>query len=132
MYLFRNRAVDAPQGDQNGIWALGVSTRILVGKKMAFTADYTHNFSPFRQGFTNTVFTPLFRDAYFHPVGIGYEVAVGGHVFQLHMTNNVGVLPNAYLVNNRYDVAEGRLRFGFLLNRVIGTRPSKDAPATGK
>lgn len=130
MFHYRTRVAilnyDGVPNDRNEIWALGIGTRWAFNKKMALTADYVQNFSPFRSDNNNTF--ALTKPFYYMPVAIGYEVNVGGHVFQMHLTNNAGVLPNSYLVNNSYNVEEGRFRMGFLLKRIIGLKKAKQAP----
>ncbi|MGL1204046.1 DUF5777 family beta-barrel protein [Vibrio parahaemolyticus] len=43
----------------------------------------------------------------------------GGHVFQLHFSNAVGMNERAYLTQTTYSFLKGDIRFGFNLSRIF-------------
>lgn len=122
MYLRRNYVLNSL--DEFNIFALAVATRLKLTGHISITADYVHNSSNFR----------LYKAGgpYFPPIGTGVEIGVGGHIFQLYMTN-VAALPNEYLLNSANDWAEARMTLGFSIVRNIGLKRRQKAasPETG-
>ncbi len=91
----------------NTIYALGAGGRLKLTKRLAFTLDYNHNFSK--------------ATSYYQPLGIGLDIETGGHVFQLHFSNAVGMNERAYLADTTDDFWKGEIRFGFNLSRMFQT-----------
>jgi hypothetical protein len=117
-YLHRNYYTVT--ADNNGIFAVAVGTRFSLNRTFALTADYYQNFSSLRQdrigGFQ-----------YYPPIGAGFEIIAGGHVFQILLTNTA-VLPNEFLVNSPSDWGRGQMAMGFNLIRSIGAGRKKPPP----
>lgn len=107
--------------DNNDIFALAVGSRFQVTKAFALTADYYQNFNGLRLNKTNGF-------NYLPPIGAGFEIIAGGHVFQILMSNTA-VLPNEFFVNSPNDWGQGQMSFGFNLIRSIGLHKKK-IPAT--
>ena len=51
--------------------------------------------------------------------GTGLEIAVGGHVFQIVVTNSVGLTTDQYLRGGDLDITDGELRLGFNIFRIL-------------
>lgn len=98
-------------GTDNTAVALGGGGRIKFSKRMAFTFDYHHVLGARQQGYQS-------------PLSAGVDIETGGHVFQLHFSNAVGMNERAYLVQTTDEFFKGRIRFGFNLSRLfhIGKR----------
>ena len=58
------------------------------------------------------------------PLSLGIDIETGGHVFQLHFSNAVGMNERAYIAQTSGDFFKGDIRFGFNLSRLfhIGKR----------
>jgi hypothetical protein len=69
----------ATAAEQNDVYALGGALRQKITKRTALTADYYY----LLPGNTST----NFRNA----LGLGVDLETGGHVFQLHVTNSLGM-----------------------------------------
>ena len=95
----------------NDIFAIGGGTRFKVSKRIAITADYHHVMNGL---------TALNKD----PLSVGIDIETGGHVFQLHFSNVVGMNERAYITQTTDDFFKGDIRFGFNLSRIfkIGSR----------
>jgi len=98
-------------GSANTIVALGGGGRIKFSKRMAFTFDYHHVLGPKTPGYKS-------------PLSAGIDIETGGHVFQLHFSNAVGMNERAYIAQTTNDFFKGDIRFGFNLSRIfkIGKR----------
>ena len=78
---------------------------------MAFTFDYHQIMGSKFPGYQS-------------PLSAGIDIETGGHVFQLHFSNAVGMNERAYIAQTSGDFFKGDIRFGFNLSRLfhIGKR----------
>lgn len=104
MYLRRNM-VDRPAEDF-ALFALGGGARYKVSQRIAFTIDYHHALSGIPAANTD-------------PLSLGVDIETGGHVFQLHFTNAVGMNERAYITETTDQFFKGDIRFGFNLSRMF-------------
>lgn len=104
MFLRRNM-VDRPL-EEFSLFALGGGVRYKVSKRMAVTADYHHALSGIPAANTD-------------PLSVGIDIETGGHVFQLHFTNAVGMNERAYITETTDRFFRGDIRFGFNLSRIF-------------
>jgi len=95
--------------DQNGIFSIGLATRIQLTKVMGFIADLTMPISDIRTA----------DNGYFMPLGFGLEFDTGGHVFQINLTNSTGLMETDYIPNTRSSWGEGQFRLGFTISRLF-------------
>jgi len=91
----------------NDIYALGVGGRLKLSKRIAITCDYFHNFNG------------LVDDVNYDPLSVGLDIETGGHVFQLHFSNAVGMNERAFITETTNSWAKKQVRFGFNLSRVF-------------
>jgi hypothetical protein len=110
--LLHNNLVDV-QSQSNDIYALGIGGRLKLSKRIALTCDYFHNFNG------------LLEDITFDPLSVGVDIETGGHVFQLHFSNAVGMNERAFLMETTNDWAKKQMRFGFNLSRVFQIKKPK-------
>lgn len=97
--------------NDNTIFAVGGGARYKVSKRIALTVDYHHPLN----GLTAVNTDPL---------SVGIDIETGGHVFQLHFSNVVGMNERAYITQTSGKFFNGDIRFGFNLSRIfkIGNR----------
>ena len=93
--------------DYNDKFALGLGGRLKISNRVALMADYHYLLTPF--DFENN----------FNPLSIGVDIETGGHVFQLHFSNSLGLNERAYLTNTTGDWTKGDFMFGFNLSRTF-------------
>lgn len=92
--------------DNNDMFALGAGGRVKMTKRLALTADY---FYVFNRTDTST----------YNPLSIGIDIETGGHVFQLHFSNTVGMNERAFIADTQGQWDKGEIRFGFNLSRIF-------------
>jgi len=101
--------------DENDTYALGIGGRYKIGKRIAFVVDYFHVFNglPSKQGYD--------------PLSVGIDIETGGHVFQLHFSNAMGMTERSFITETTNNWGDGDVQFGFNLSRVftIGGRKRK-------
>jgi hypothetical protein len=98
--------------DDNAIVGLGGGLRYKVSKRIALTADYHYAIGELDKSFTN-------------PTSLGIDIETGGHVFQLHFSNAVGMNEKAFLTQTSGDFLKGDIRFGFNLSRMFSVGKKK-------
>lgn len=95
--------------DENGIIALGIASRIQLSKVLGIIIDATVPFSDLRTKENN----------YHVPLGIGFEIDTGGHIFQVNFTNTTGIMETDYIPNTRSNWGDGEFRLGFTISRLF-------------
>lgn len=103
VFVHRN-IVDATA--ENNTWAIALGTRLKLSKRIAFVADYHHIVAGKQPGT-------------YDPLSLGFDIETGGHVFQLHFSNAVGMNEKNFLTNTTGNFWKGEIRFGFNLSRVF-------------
>ncbi len=93
--------------DFNDIPAVGFGGRLKLSKRVSINWDYQY---------INSYFLPSTYQSY---AGIGFDIETGGHVFQLHFTNSVGMNERAFITRTTEQLWKGDVRFGFNLSRVF-------------
>jgi len=99
-------------GDQNGIFSLGLATRIQVTKVIGLIADANLPMSGEQSVFSD-------NETYAPALGIGIEFDTGGHVFQVNLTNATGIMENDYIPYTTSEWSEGEFRLGFTISRLF-------------
>jgi hypothetical protein len=102
-YTHRNK-VDF--NDVNGIFSVGVATRIQINKVFGIIADATFLLADRPDGF-------------YAPIGIGLEIDTGGHIFQLNFTNATGIIENDYIPYTTSNWGDKEFRLGFTISRTF-------------
>jgi hypothetical protein len=105
VWLHRNRINDKRIED-NSIFTLGGGARYKISRMVAFTVDYHHPFGKL-------------PDSHKDPLSVGVDIETGGHVFQLHFSNTIGMNERAYLMETTRSFFKGNIRFGFNLSRIF-------------
>lgn len=101
----------ATAAEQNDVYALGGALRQKLTKRTALTADYYY----LLPGHTAS----NFRNA----LGLGVDIETGGHVFQLHVTNSLGMTEKFFVPQTTGRFFAGDLYFGFAVARNFTVRP---------
>ena len=78
--------------------------------------DYSYAFNRFPENIT------------YNPLSIGIDIETGGHVFQLHFSNAVGMNERAFLSDRQRQLAEGDISIRVQLIRVFQIKKQKSEP----
>ncbi len=92
---------------QNDVFATGFGGRAKLTKRTSLTWDYFYLFN----GRTDKI--------NYHPLSLGVDIETGGHVFQLHISNAVGMNERAFITETTDNFSKGEIRFGFNLSRMF-------------
>jgi hypothetical protein len=107
-YLHRN-LIEPSQGP-NDIFALGAGSRIKLSKRISFNAEYFYLFISNNETPDTEIYNPL---------SLGIDIETGGHVFQIILTNSVGMTENAFLGHTTGRWLDGDIHIGFNISRMF-------------
>ncbi|MFI5155582.1 MAG: DUF5777 family beta-barrel protein [Chitinophagales bacterium] len=116
--LHRNQVDSVWQS--NDIFSIGVGTRFKISKRIAFVVDYHH------------IVYGLAPGTYTDPLAIGVDIETGGHVFQLHFSNSIGMNERALITQTTDKWTDGSVRFGFTISRVFTIVKPKNKDKSSK
>ncbi|MGN6397438.1 MAG: DUF5777 family beta-barrel protein [Mucilaginibacter sp.] len=91
-------------------FALSAALRLKVSRHAGFIVDYAHSFSSYQH--TNGT-------GFSDPLGFGFEMETGGHVFTLNVTNARAVNEINYLSGTQSSYGRGQYRVGFTISRMF-------------
>ena len=107
-YVYRNFVA---ADDQNGFFAIGFGGRYKFTKRSAIVIDYYMPFSTY----LNNQHT---AGNYYNPLGIGYEIETGGHVFHMSVINTSGLVESDFLTHSNTSFTKNwGFRIGFNISR---------------
>jgi hypothetical protein len=107
-YIHRNYVA---YGDENDFFAIGFAGRYKFTKRSAVVIDYYKPFSTYRNALHKT-------GGYYNPLGIGYEIETGGHVFHVSLINTGGLVETDFIPNSPTSwTKKFGVRMGFNISR---------------
>lgn len=95
--------------DENGIFSMGVASRIQISKVFGLIFDATFPFSEMRTA----------PNGFYHAIGVGLEFETGGHVFQINFTNASAIMETDYIPYTTSNWGDGEFRLGFTVSRTF-------------
>ncbi|HPM32914.1 MAG TPA: DUF5777 family beta-barrel protein [Chryseolinea sp.] len=118
-YVHKNAInTDAELANQDQ-FALGFGGRLKVTRSIALTAEYYANFNLGQYNFGGE-FLP-----YHNSLCFGIDIETGGHVFQLLLTNAIGLNERAFITETEDDFFSGSIHLGFNVSRTFELKKKK-------
>jgi hypothetical protein len=111
-YIYRNRP-ELP-GDERLLLALGVGGRLKVSRRVSLNAEY---FYTFRENDDLP---------YYNSLALGVDIETGGHVFQLHFTNSLGMIEKQFIGETTGTWGNGDIHYGFNISRTFSLDKKKE------
>jgi hypothetical protein len=111
--VHRNLPLD---GGKNNVWALGFGGRQKLSRRTSFNVEYYYQLPASKvPGSHNSL-------------SVGFDIETGGHVFQLHFTNAMGMTENLFIPQTTNNWSKGQFSMGFNLSRVflVNKKHNKD------
>jgi Membrane bound beta barrel domain (DUF5777) len=108
-----HRNLVATANDPSDMLAAGAGVRIKLSKRISLNADYYYRINPNE------------TDGTFNPLSIGFDIETGGHVFQMHFTNAIGMNEKTFLTQSTNDWSKGDIQFGFNISRTFQLKKKK-------
>lgn len=112
--LYRNRP--EAKGDERALLAVGVGGRYKLTKRLSVNADYY-----WAARDNNAVFLDRFNSpvSYNNALALGVDIETGGHVFQMHFTNAMGMNEKQFIGETVGSWGKGDIRYGFNISRTF-------------
>lgn len=107
-YLHRNFVTTVD--DPSDLFALGAGSRIKLTSRISFNAEYFYLFKPDNALLSRPLYNPL---------ALGFDIETGGHVFQIILTNSLGMRENGFLGQTTGTWQNGDIHLGFNISRVF-------------
>ncbi len=101
--------------DPNDLFAAGIGGRIKLSKRISLNADYYYVINKNEQ-----------LENFHNPLSICFDIETGGHVFQLHFTNAIGMNERVFLTETINDWADGDIQFGFNISRAFQIKKKRN------
>lgn len=102
-----------PIDDPNDTYAIGAGGRIKLTHRVSLNVDYYAVLNKNKSFKT------------YNPLSIGFDIETGGHVFQLHLTNAIGMNERAFLTETTNRWSKGDIQFGFNISRAFQIKKRK-------
>jgi len=109
-FVRNNTPIPFEEGNDLDFVSLNAALRLKLSRHSGFIIDYAHSFSSYQHR-ANSGFSD--------PLGFGYEVETGGHVFTVNVTNAKAVDEINYLSNTQSSYGRGQYRVGFTISRMF-------------
>ncbi|MFY0673086.1 MAG: hypothetical protein JXQ87_06760 [Bacteroidia bacterium] len=93
--------------ESNDVLACGFGGRAMISGSTSLNFEYFY------------VLPNQLADNYYNAFAIGFDIETGGHVFQLHFTNSIGMTEPAFITETTTPFNATGIRFGFNLSRVF-------------
>ncbi|HEY6913883.1 MAG TPA: DUF5777 family beta-barrel protein [Paludibacter sp.] len=98
--------------DSNDMFALGIASRYKISRRTSFNVEYYPVLSPSWNHATN----------YRNSLSVGFDIETGGHVFQLLLSNSMGMIEKAFVTETTGKWLNGDLHLGFNISRVFSLK----------
>jgi hypothetical protein len=100
-----HRNTVASSSEDHNIFALSAGARLRVSDRIHMIGDYSY--------VLNNV------SSVYNPVAVGFDIVTGGHIFQLYVSNSVGMIEKEFLTATTGNIKDGDIRFGFTVTRAF-------------
>lgn len=92
------------ENELNDKYAIGIGGRQKLTRRVSLNAEY---------------FYQLNDKIYNNVLSLGFDIQIGGHVFQLHLSNSPAMIEPAFITKTTGNWLNGDIYFGFNLSRVF-------------
>jgi len=96
-------------GNEKQLLALGIGGRFKISKRVSLNGEY---FYAFRE-------KNIFTEVYDNSLSFGVDIETGGHVFQLHFTNSLGMIEKQFIGETGGSWGNGDIHYGFNISRTF-------------
>ncbi len=125
-YVHKNAINIEDESAKQNQFALGFGGRLKVTKSIALTCEYYANLNlgKYISGYDIVTDDPIYT-SYNNSLCLGIDIETGGHVFQLVITNSIGLNERAFITETQDDFFAGDLHLGFNVTRTFQLKKNK-------
>lgn len=107
---FIHRNLVKTELDMNDVYAMGFEARYKLSKRLSLNAEYYYNYNP------NSKFQ---ETKYYNSASVGIDIETGGHVFQIMLTNSLGMREGSFIPQTTDNWLDNGIHLGFNISRVF-------------
>lgn len=107
---FIHRNLVKSELDENDIYALGIGARYKLTKRLSVNAEYYYTRNPNAE---------ILDPPTYNAMSVGVDIETGGHVFQIMLTNSLGMREGSFIPKTTGSWADGDIHLGFNISRVF-------------
>ena len=96
------------KADKNDVIALGIGARQKLTGSVSLNVEYYY-----------VLPDQIVTGERTNSLSVGFDIETGGHVFQLHFTNSIGLIEKAFITETTGAWDDGDIHFGFNISRVF-------------
>lgn len=101
--------------DNNDLFAVGIAGRYKLSRRTSFNVEYYPVIGS--RNYSNPQYT--------NSLSMGFDIETGGHVFQLMLSNSVGMIEKAFIGETTGSWLKGDIHLGFNISRVFSFKKNK-------
>lgn len=110
-FIHRNKVES--ETEPNDIMAVGIGGRVKISKRTSLNAEYFYRLPMSLEAGIST------NPNYYNSLSLGFDIETGGHVFQLHFTNSLGMVERQFIAQTEGNWAKGDVHYGFNISRTF-------------
>lgn len=110
-FIHRNKVES--DTEPNDIMAVGIGGRVKISKRTSLNAEYFYRLPMSLEAGIST------NPTYYNSLSLGFDIETGGHVFQLHFTNSLGMVERQFIAQTEGNWAKGDVHYGFNISRTF-------------
>lgn len=110
-FIHRNKVES--DTEPNDIMAVGIGGRVKISKRTSLNAEYFYRLPMSLEAGIST------NPNYYNSLSLGFDIETGGHVFQLHFTNSLGMVERQFIAQTEGNWAKGDVHYGFNISRTF-------------
>lgn len=115
-FIHRNKV--ETETEPNDTYAVSLGGRFKLTKRLSLNAEYVYVLPYFWE--PNAEALDLERNPDYHnSLSLGFDIETGGHVFQLHFTNSLGMIERQFVSQTTGQWGEGDIHYGFNISRTF-------------
>lgn len=99
--------------DPNDVFLVGVGGRVKITKRTTLNAEYFYRLPTSLEAGLKP------NTANYNSLSMGFDIETGGHVFQLHFTNSLGMVERQFLTQTAGSWLKGDIHYGFNISRTF-------------
>ncbi len=107
-FIHRNLVAEAVE--PNDLYALGIGARYKLSKRLSLNGEYFYVY----RGAENQGSVK-----YYDPLAIGIDIETSGHVFQIMLTNSLGMREGGFIGKTNGQWTDGDVHLGFNISRTF-------------
>ena len=111
--MIHRNLVDSIQ-DDNDVWAIGAGGRFKISNRVSVNLEYYYVISEQTASVTT------------NSLSIGFDIETGGHVFQLYLTNSLGIIEEQFIPRTEGKWTNGDIHIGFNISRAFVIKKPKE------